>query len=303
MSNYSIQTNHLQKCYGKKQVLENLNLELHENQIIGLIGANGSGKTTFFKMCVGLEAITGGTIRILGGDPWRDMAINSEIIYSMHDLPVVPTEKLKKILNYYEIAYPHFDRGFADKMMDLFELPRNKNCKQLSQGTKSMFHFICAMAARCQVTLLDEPFIGIDIEKRKLAYEILLRDYMEHPRTFVISSHNLAELDGVLSEMVLIHQGKLVFYEEIDTVREMLCRVSGSAEEITDFANGLAQDKILQRESGELGDALILRGSAGSDLSMRAKQAGLSVESVSPEDVCVYLTKMGKEKQLGALWD
>ncbi len=303
MSNYSIQTNHLQKCYGKKQVLENLNLELHENQIIGLIGANGSGKTTFFKMCVGLEVITGGTIRILGGDPWRDMAINSEIIYSMHDLPVVPTEKLKKILNYYEIAYPHFDRRFADKMMDLFELPRNKNCKQLSQGTKSMFHFICAMAARCQVTLLDEPFIGIDIEKRKLAYEILLRDYMEHPRTFVISSHNLAELDGVLSEMVLIHQGKLVFYEEIDTVREMLCRVSGSAEEITDFANGLAQDKILQRESGELGDALILRGSAGSDLSVRAKQAGLSVESVSPEDVCVYLTKMGKEKQLGALWD
>lgn len=303
MSDYSIQTKNLQKRYGKKQALENLDLALHEDQIIGLIGANGSGKTTFFKMCVGLESITGGTIRILGGDPWKDMSIRSEIIYSMHDLPVVPTEKLKNILQYYEIAYPHFDREFADKMMDLFGLPRKKSCKQLSQGTKSLFHFICAMAARCQVTLLDEPFIGIDIEKRKMAYEILLRDYMEHPRTFVISSHNLAELDGVLSEMVLIHQGKLVFYEDMDTVREMLCRVSGSAEKITAFADGLFREQIIQRESGELGDALILHGSAGCDLAVSAKQAGLEVEAVSPEDVCVYLTTMGKEKQLGALWD
>lgn len=303
MSDYSIRAVGLQKRYGRKQALENLDLELHKNQIIGLIGANGSGKTTFFKMCVGLEDITAGTIKILGGDPWKNMAVRSEVIYSMHDLPVGQNEKLKRILKYYEIAYPHFDWEFAVKMMELFELPLKKNCKQLSQGMKSLFHFICAMATRCQVTLLDEPFIGIDIEKRKMVYEILLRDFMEHPRTFVISSHNLAELDSVLSEMVLIHQGRLVFYKEMDQVREMCCRICGSAEEINTFTEEIFDDQILQRESGDLGDTLILHCSAMSDLALRAKRAGLVAEAVSPEDVCVYLTTMGKEKQLNALWN
>lgn len=302
MSEYSIQVNQLQKNYGKKQAIRNLDLELHKDQIIGLIGANGSGKTTFFKMCVGLEEITAGSIRILGGDAWKNMAVRNEVIYSMHDLPVTPTEKLKNILRCYEIGFPHFDREFAMKMMDLFELPVKKNCKQLSQGMKSLFHFVCAIASRCQVTLLDEPFIGIDIEKRKMAYEILLRDYMEHPRTFVISSHNLSELEGVLSEMVLIHQGELVFYQDMDQVREMLCRVSGSSEKIQKFAEKRPEGQIVHRDSGELGDALILRGSADSDLALEARKAGLEVESVAPEDVCVYLTTSGKEKQLDALW-
>lgn len=302
MSEYSIQVNQLQKNYGRNQAIRNLNLELHQDQIIGLIGANGSGKTTFFKMCVGLEGITSGSIRILGGDAWKDMAVRSEIIYSMHDLPVLPTEKLKNILRCYEIGFPHFNREFAMKMMDLFELPVKKNCKQLSQGMKSLFHFVCAMASRCQVTLLDEPFIGIDIEKRKMAYEILLRDFMEHPRTFVISSHNLAELEGVLSEMVLIHQGELVFYQDMDLVREMLCRVSGSSEKIQKFAEAQSQGKIIHQDSGELGDSLILEGSADSSLALEAKRAGLEVESVAPEDVCVYLTTSGRERQLDTLW-
>lgn len=302
MSEYSIQVNQLQKKYGKKQAIRNLDLELHKDQIIGLIGANGSGKTTFFKMCVGLEEITAGSIRILGGDAWKNMAVRNEVIYSMHDLPVTPTEKLKNILRCYEIGFPHFDREFAMKMMDLFELPVKKSCKQLSQGMKSLFHFVCAMASRCQVTLLDEPFIGIDIEKRKMAYEILLRDYMEHPRTFVVSSHNLAELEGVLSEMVLIHQGELIFYQDMDQVREMLCRVSGSSEEIQKFAEKRSEGQIVHRDSGELGDTLVLQGSADSDLALEARQAGLEVEPVAPEDVCVYLTTSGKEKQLDALW-
>lgn len=303
MSEYSICAKNLNKKYGRKQALDNLNLELHHDQIIGLIGANGSGKTTFFKLCVGLEDITAGQIEVMGGDPWKNMAIRSEMIYSMHDLPVQQSEKLKRLLQYYMIAYPHFDRKFADKLMDLFGLSVHWKYKQLSQGMKSLFHFICAIATRSRITLLDEPFIGIDIEKRKMAYEILLRDYMEHPRTFVISSHNLAELDGVLSEMVLIHQGRLVFYQDMDEVREMLCEVSGSAEEIGHFSGQLPDDKILQRKSGSLGDSLVLRCSASDQTAEEARRAGLTVGSVSPEDVCVYLTSGSKEKKLEALWE
>lgn len=303
MKEYVIRTKNLRKKYRNKTAINGLNLELHRNQIIGLIGANGSGKTTFFKMCVGLEAITGGSIEILGGDAWKDIGIRSEVIYSMHDLPVGDHEKLKNVIRYYAIAYPHFDKEFAEKMVDLFGLPVKKAYKSLSQGMKSLFHFICAMATRCQVTLLDEPFIGIDIEKRKMAYEILLRDFMEHPRTFVISSHNLTELDRVLSEIVLIHHGELIFYEEMDTVREMLCRVTGSKEEIEHFAEKLPLDSVVQMDHGELGSALILRNSPEENLADIALEAGLEVEAVTPEDVCVYLTSASSTKKLDTLWE
>lgn len=303
MGEYSICAKNLHKKYGKKQVLEDMNLELHRDQIIGLIGANGSGKTTFFKMCIGLEDITAGSIKVLGGNAGTDLAIHSEMIYSMHDLPVNQGERLKYLLQYYEIAYPHFDRKFADKLMDLFGLPLRGKYKGLSQGMKSLFHFICAIASRSQVTLLDEPFIGIDIEKRKMSYEIILRDYMEYPRTFVISSHNLAELDSVLSEMVLLHQGRVVFYQDMDAVREMLCRISGSAEEIAHFQKQIPGERIVQRQSGSLGDGLILRCSARDRLAIEAEQNGMEVAGVSPEDVCVYLTTMGKEKAMDALWE
>lgn len=300
---YAIQAEDLQKKYGNKVAIKELNLQLHKDQIIGLIGANGSGKTSFLKMCAGLEEVTSGSLRVLGGEPWRDIAVHSEIIYSMHDLPVAQPEKLKTILKYYDIAFPHFDLEFAEKMAALFELPLKRTVSRLSQGMKSLFHFVCAMATRSQVTLLDEPFIGIDIEKRRMAYEILLRDYMEYSRTFVISSHNLQELEGVLSELVLIHDGELIFYQEMDMVREMLCCVQGNTEQILAFSGKLSQDQIVRHESGELGDRLIVRGSAGQDWAREAKQAGLEISAVAPEDVCVYLTSSDREGELDGLWE
>lgn len=302
MGEHVIEIKNVWKSYGKKQAIRGMDLQLHTNQMIGLIGANGSGKTTLFKMCVGLEDITEGEIQILGKNPRRDVSVCSEMIYSMHDVPVAPSEKMKQILRYYEIAFPNFDMEFAGKLMELFELSLKKSCSQLSQGMKSVFHLICAMASRCRVTLLDEPFIGVDIEKRKMAREILLRDYMEHPRTFVISSHNLAEMEGVLSEMVLIHEGKLIFYQDMDTVRGMLFRASGSARELEKWMEGLPSGQIVRRETGQLGDSLILRGSPESDLAKGARQAGLELSAVGPEDVCVYLTASDRARELEDLW-
>ncbi len=300
INNIAISVKNLTKRYHKCTALNGLTLDIHAGQIIGLIGANGSGKTTFFRICNGLLAATEGSFSVLGGNPLTDISTKNEMIYSMHNLPVGNREKIKNILSYYTIMYPHFDREFADKILSLFEVNTKKTLSSLSQGTKSLVHFACAMATRCQMTMLDEPFIGIDIEKRKTAYEILLRDYMEHPRTFLISSHNLSELEHVLSEMILIHNGNLIFYEDMDAVRDMLIRVDG---EETILRKYLSRQKVLHVSNGEIGNFAIVEGSMQSPAALDAQKIGLTPSPVNPEDVCIYLTSKRKESDLECLWN
>lgn len=300
MEEFAICMEGLKKTYHKNVALKGVDLKIHSNELIGLIGANGSGKTTLFKICSGQEMATAGKVTMFGMNPVKDIRMNEEVIYSMHDLPVGGQYQLKDILKFYEMTYPHFDKVFAEKLLSVFGLLLKKKCRALSQGMRSLVHFTCALATRCKVTLLDEPFIGIDIEKRKLAYEVLLRDYMEHPRTVLISSHNLSELEGVLSEMILIHEGELVFYEDMDSVREMLFRVEGSEEEIRGFVQGKDTLRIVKKE---IGGYAILRGSAFCDAAKEAAEAGLTVSTVTPEDVSIYLTQSGSGKELEKLWE
>lgn len=300
--NYIIVASGLTMQYTKKSssiALNNLDLKLHENQLIGLIGANGSGKTTFFKLCNGLLEPTKGNITLLNGNPTNELYIKENMIYSTNSLPVGNSLKVRQIVKTYAITYKEFDEKFAKEMLKLFEIPENKTLSALSQGMKSILHFCCALACRVKISLLDEPFNGVDIEKRKLAHQILLREYMEHPRTFVISSHHLSELEGVLSEMVLLDKGNLLFYKDMDSVREMLFRVDGAKDEIAAF---LERDDVCYQNDGELGGYFVAHGNVNCDFAKEALNKGLKVSPVSPEDVCVYLTTKGKKEAIECLW-
>ena len=302
MDEYAIVTSGLTMKYKKRSekcALNNINIKLHKEQLIGLIGANGSGKTTFFKICNGNLDAAEGIVNILGGDVTKNLAVREEVIYSMHVLPVGDNLSIETIIGNYHMMYPHFDKGFAEKLLDFFSISRKEKLKHLSQGTVSLVHFICALSTRAKVTMLDEPFIGIDIEKRKLAYEVLLRDYMEHPRTIIVSSHNLSEMEQILSEMILVHNGNVVFYEDMDTVREMLFRATGEAEQVSAFAG---REEVITTNEGELGAYFIGKGGVDSLFATEARKAGLKITAVSPEDVCVYLTSNRKESDLECLW-
>lgn len=300
MEDIAIQMDAVRKNYRKNKALDGITVKIYENRMIGLIGANGSGKTTLMRICAGLEEKSSGTVLVYGADVTKDISVNEEVIYSMHDLPVGRQYKIGELLRFYDISYPHFDVVFCKKMLELFGISLKKTCRTLSQGQKSLVHFSCALATRCKVTLLDEPFTGIDIEKRKMVYEILLRDFMEHPRTILISSHNLSEIEGILSEMILIHNGKMLFYQDMDSVREMLFRVDGSKEEIQGFTEG--RETICVRTK-EIGSYAIFRGSVTGADAREARSCGLTVSPVAPEDVSVYLTMTEEGKELEGLWE
>ncbi|MBQ4069257.1 MAG: ABC transporter ATP-binding protein [Lachnospiraceae bacterium] len=296
MSNYSIVADNICFSYKKKQALNNLSFSLNENEIIGLIGANGSGKTTFFNICNGSLIPKSGKLTILGEKPNNNIALNGELIYSNSTLTVGEHYKLKQILDFYNITYPHFDKEFANKLLDLFKLSNKSTVASLSKGKKSLLHLICALSTRAKITCLDEPFIGIDIESRKLCYEIILRDFIEYPRTFIISSHNLTEIEGLLSEIILIDDGSTIFYEDIDTVREMMFRADGD-----NIENYISEDIIIKK-TGELGNYLIAKGSINSKLAQEMSADGFKISPVSPEDLCIYLTTKNKESDLECLW-
>jgi len=300
MSEYAIKVSDLNKYYHRTHAIKNFNININKDNIIGLIGANGSGKTTLFKLCNGFLEESSGTIEVMDGNPLTDITIKEQMIYSMHDLPVGDKELLFNIIKFYKGAYPTFDIVFAYKLIELFNISRTTLYGRLSQGTKSSFNFICALATRCKVTMLDEPFIGIDIVKRKMAYQILLRDYMKYPRTIIISSHNLSELDSVLSEMILIDNGNLIFYKEMDEVREMAFRAEGDINIIYEFSK---THKIMHMNGGTVSSFGIFEGSPSSKVAIEAKEAGLIISNVSPEDVCVYITSHLKEGDLECLWN
>jgi len=300
MGEYAIKVSSLNKYYNKTHAIKDFSININKDNIIGLIGANGSGKTTLFKLCNGFLEESSGTIEVMDGNPLTDIAIKEQMIYSMHDLPIGDNEKLMNVIKYYEEAYPIFDIEFANKLMDLFQINKRNSYRRLSQGTKSSFNFICALATRCSVTMLDEPFIGIDIVKRKIAYQILLRDYMEHPRTIIISSHNLTELDSVLSEMILIDDGNLIFYKEMDEVREMAFRVEGNMDIIHEFSKTHKTMHLSDKTVGSFG---IFEGSPNSKVAIEAKEVGLVISNVSPEDICIYSTSHLKEGDLECLWN
>lgn len=300
MGEYAIKVSNLNMYYSKTHAIKDFSININKDNIIGLIGANGSGKTTFLKLCNGFLKESTGLFEILDGNPLTDITIKEQMIYSMHDLPIGDREKLINVINYYEATYPTFDITFANKLIELFGINKKKSYITLSQGTKSSFNFICALATRCKVTMLDEPFIGIDIAKRKMAYEILLRDYMEHPRTMIISSHNLSELESVLSEMILIDDGNLTFYKEMDEVREMAFRGEGSLTIINEFAKS---HKLIHLNDGMVNTFGIFEGSPNSKAAIEAKQSGLTISNVSPEDICVYFTSNRMEGDLECLWN
>jgi ABC-2 type transport system ATP-binding protein len=206
-----------------------------ENGIIGLIGRNGSGKTTLMKMCSGLLNVTSGSLEVFGGTPMDNLNVLSDVVYTYHNIEYDKILRLISIIENYAIMFKDFDIKFAKKLLKYFDLNPKLKYTGLSQGMASVFNFICGISCRAKLTMLDEPVLGMDVTVRKSVYEVLLRDYTENPRTIIVSSHLLSELEGVLSDIILIDKGKLILFDNIDNLRQAAYRVEGEKPAVDTF--------------------------------------------------------------------
>jgi ABC-2 type transport system ATP-binding protein len=299
MADFVIQTKGLMKNYRGKNAIDDLTIDINSGGLIGLIGRNGSGKTTFMKMCSGLIEKSGGTLSVLGQEPMDNLEILKNLVYTYHNVDHNKGVKLIDIVDAFGLLYHNFDKDFALGLIKYFDLNIKLRYSQLSQGMGSIFNFICALSCRAELTMLDEPVLGMDVTVRRAAYEVLLRDYIEHPRTIILSSHLLGELEGILSEIILIDNGSLIFYKDIDEVNQMAYRVDGSKLNVESYCIG---KKVIFGRSGEFDNFKIVTGTLTEEMIFGARKNNISLSKVGPEELYLYMTQQNKEGDFECLW-
>jgi ABC-2 type transport system ATP-binding protein len=214
----NIEARGLRKSYGSTAALDGIDLRIAEGRIVGLIGPNGAGKTTALNAIVGLASYEG-QLRVLGRDPWteRDDLIGD--IGFITDVAVLPRWiRIAQVLDFVAGVHPRFDRAKAEAFLEQTSIKRTSKVRELSKGMVTQLHLAIVMAIDARVLVLDEPTLGLDLLYRKQFYDALLADFLERPRTILIATHHVEEVEHVLTDLLFINRGRIVFSRSMEEV-------------------------------------------------------------------------------------
>jgi ABC-2 type transport system ATP-binding protein len=287
-----IESRELVKSYGKIHALNNLSFTIEENTITGLIGRNGAGKTTLLKLIAGYLRPTKGKLQVFSQYPFNNLYISGNTIFVDDNMAFPDSFTLVDILREIAPFYPNWDGELANGLFDYFGLNPIQRHSSLSKGSKSTLNAIIGISARCPLTLLDEPTTGMDSAVRKDFYRALLKDYIEHPRTIILSSHLLEELEEILENILLLDQGTQRLHLPILELKEYAIGLRGNTQAIVD----LVEDKdILYKEEFAKDSiyAVVKTEGLRKDYE-RIRQNGVEVIPVSIDDLCIHLTAKTK---------
>ena len=231
------------KSYGKKEVLKNIDFTLEKGKIYGLIGRNGAGKTTLLSILSAQNPATEGNVTWNGEKIWENRKALDHICFS-RALSTnlygsgVSSLKVKEYLKNASYYYPNWDQKMADELIEKFELNTKQRINKMSKGMLSMVTIIVALASKADFTFLDEPVAGLDVVMREYFYHKLMEEYTETGRTFVISTHIIEEAADLMEEVIMIKDGSLLLKENTQDLLERSYHVSGLAEVVDQAAEG-----------------------------------------------------------------
>ena len=215
-----IEARGLRKVFGSTIALDGVDLRVDEGRILGLIGPNGAGKTTALNAIVGLTPYEG-TLNVLGRDPWRQREELMRDVSFIADVAVLPRWiRVSQLLEYVAAVHPRFDRAKAEGFLSKTTIKVGSKVRELSKGMVTQLHLALVMAMDVKLLILDEPTLGLDILYRKQFYDSLLNDYFDGSRTIVVATHEVEEIEHVLTDVKFIDRGRIVFgytMEELET--------------------------------------------------------------------------------------
>ncbi|MCP4270632.1 MAG: ABC transporter ATP-binding protein [Gammaproteobacteria bacterium] len=215
----------LSKSYGSLKALDNVDFSINAGRIVGLIGPNGAGKTTAIKTLLGLTNFDG-DLNVCGLDPRSQRHTLMQQVSFIADVAVLPGwMKASEALDFVEGVHPAFNRQRALEMLALTQIPENKKIKQLSKGMITQLHLALVLAIDAKVLVLDEPTLGLDILYRKAFYDHLLNDYFDEDRTIIITTHQVDEIEYLLTDLLFINEGKIVLDIAMDEIGEQYLEV------------------------------------------------------------------------------
>jgi ABC-2 type transport system ATP-binding protein len=207
-----IEARGLRKAFGTTVALDGVDLRVEQGRILGLIGPNGAGKTTALNAILGLTPYQG-ELRVLGRDPWTERDQLMRDVCFIADVAVLPRWlRVSQALDYVAGVHPRFDRGKAEGFLARTAIRRVNKVRELSKGMVAQLHLALVMAIDAKLLVLDEPTLGLDILYRKQFYDSLLNDYFDRSRTIIVTTHQVEEIQDVLTDVMFISRGRIVLH-------------------------------------------------------------------------------------------
>lgn len=227
-----IEARGLRKTFGSTVALDGVDLQVEEGRILGVIGPNGAGKTTALNAVLGLTPFDG-ELKVLGRDPWAERDVLMRDVSFIADVAVLPRWiRVWQLLDYVAGVHPRFDRTKAEAFLAKTTIQRNSKVRELSKGMVTQLHLAVIMAIDARLLVLDEPTLGLDILFRKQFYDSLLNDYFDRSRTIVVTTHQVEEIEQVLTDVVFIDRGRIVFSRSMDEVESKYVQLAASLEKV-----------------------------------------------------------------------
>jgi ABC-2 type transport system ATP-binding protein len=248
-----IEAHGLRKAFGNKIALDGIDLRVEEGRILGIIGPNGAGKTTALNAILGLAPYQG-QLKVLGRDPWtqRDQLMCD--VSFIADVAVLPRWlRVSQALDYVAGVHPRFDRAKAESFLARTTIGLTSKVRELSKGMVAQLHLALVMAIDAKLLVLDEPTLGLDILYRKQFYDSLLNDYFDRSRTIILTTHQVEEIEHVLTDVMFIHRGRIVFNSSLEDLESRYLEVTVRPEQT---AAARALQPIHEREV--LGRSILL---------------------------------------------
>ena len=220
-----IEARGLRKAYGATVALDGIDLRVETGRILGLIGPNGAGKTTALNAILGLTDYQG-ELKVLGRDPWRERDDLMADVCFIADVAVLPRWiRVDQALDYVAGVHPRFDRAKAESLLAKTTIKRTSRVRELSKGMVTQLHLALIMAIDAKLLVLDEPTLGLDILYRKSFYDSLLNDYFDHSRTIIVTTHQVEEVQHILTDLMFLNRGRIVLDCSMEAFEQLYTEV------------------------------------------------------------------------------
>lgn len=278
-----VQIDHVSRRYRGTTALDDVTTTLQADTITGLLGRNGAGKSTLMRIITGQEFVSSGTVRVDGENPLENDAVLGRMMF-VKESQVYPDIKVKRALEAASWFYPNWDAELADQLMNDFDLPPNRPLKKLSRGMHSAVGIVIGLAARADITLFDEPYLGLDAVARQIFYDRLLADYAEHPRTVLLSTHLIDEVANLLEHVIMIDRGRILVDAPADDLRGRAVTVSGRAAAVDEFI--LHREVLARQGIGSMATATV-SGPLDDLAKARAREMDLDIGPVSLQEFVI----------------
>lgn len=279
----------LTKIFDGKKALDAIDLSINDGSIYGLVGSNGSGKSTFLRLAAGIYTPDGGEITADGEKIFDNFRKKTEIAY-LGDTPYfLPHATIKETARLYRTVYPNFDNKLYNRLLEIFPLDYKAKIATMSKGMQRQAALIMAIASSPKYLLLDEAFDGLDPVIRKVLKSILIEGAENRSMTTVIASHNLRELEDLCDSVGLIHGGNIIFSDPIETLKGKLHKVQTAFERIPEVSVFSGLDVLKIERSGSL-ITMIVRGDEDEIMAYINRLSPIFSECIEPtlEEMFVY---------------